>query len=469
MITTLTHMRRRLLPALALTAALSAAGVGATAMAADLSTMTDPLPIRLQNSITIAGDVVRLGDLFTGEIRQADKAVSAAPAPGQRTILPADWLAGIAKTNGVDWKPSGPYDRVIVLRAAKTIPAHDILTAIKAELIARGMPRNFGLKLFSPLDPVAIAVNAASGISVREAVFDPASGSFSAVAELAPGDAAAQFIPVRGSAKAVVAIPMLKQGLARNTVITEHMVDMVEIAEADVGADTVTNPDDLIGKAPRGYLKSGQAIRASEVHEYNLTNIPVLRADMRRGEEIVAGDVIWASINSSNLPDGVITDLDKLEGKGLKRSMPAGSPLRQGDIQTLVMVEVPVASRDIRRGIVIGAEDINWVRMSESNIAGEVLHLEQDLVGRIANANIRAGQTFRPISVMRPVAVLKGKLVNVIYNTRAMNLTAKGKVLEDGAVGQVIRVSNTKSNTHVLAEVLNAETVRVTEQQTAMN
>ena len=117
----------------------------------------------------------------------------------------------------------------------------------------------------------------------------------------------------------------------------------------------------------------------------------------------------------------------------------------------------------------LAAADINWVRIPENEIVGDIVRSEKDLVGRIANTSVRSGQTFRTLSVIRPVAIPKGKLVTVIYNTHTMSLTARGKVLEDGAVGQVIRVNNTKSNHVVFAEVVNAETVRVTEQQTAMN
>ncbi|MBL8629419.1 MAG: flagella basal body P-ring formation protein FlgA, partial [Rhodospirillaceae bacterium] len=45
----------------------------------------------------------------------------------------------------------------------------------------------------------------------------------------------------------------------------------------------------------------------------------------------------------------------------------------------------------------------------------------------------------------------------------------KARVQEDGAIGQVVRVTNVKSNTNLFAEVIDANTVRVTEQQAAAN
>lgn len=458
-----TRRRYRWLEPLALAAGLLAAAPSPAA------TLGEAQPIRLNASVTVTDPVVRLGDLFGGELVNPELTVGPAPAPGQRVVLPADWLADLARSHGLDWRPAGPFDRAMVFRPGHTVPGADILAAVKAELIAQGMPRNFGVKPFAPLAPVVIDVNAGKTIAVREAIYDPASKTFSAVAEIAAGDPTAQFVPVRGTAMAVVAIPTLKQGLARNTVITADMIETLEVPETEIAADTVMDAGALIGKAPRGYIKSGQAIRQGEIVPLTLAEIPVLRAELRRGGEITAADIEWLAVNAAELPGDAVTDADYLIGKAPKRLIPARSAIRRGDVQNVSIVSVPVAVRDIRRGTTLSEADIAWVEMAESDVVGQVARRAEELVGFIANAGVRAGQPFRSAGLMRPVVLSKGKLITVIYSTRSMNLTAKGKALEDGARGQTVRVANTKSNTVVLAEVLDAETVRVVDQQTAMN
>jgi flagella basal body P-ring formation protein FlgA len=441
----------------------------AFAGAPSAATLGESLPIRLNASVTVTEDVIRLSDLFSGELTKADKVVAQAPAPGQRLFLAADWLATLARNNGIDWTPAGPYDRAMIFRPGQTIQTADVMAAVRGELTARGMPKNYGLKPFTTIGTMTIGLNANKSIVVREAVYDAATSTFSAVAEIAAGDPSAIFVPIRGSAMPVVNIPTLKQGLARNTVMTAEMIETVDIAETEIAADTVMDINALIGKAPRGYIKSGQAIRQTEIYRLTLTQIPVLRAEMRRGGEIAASDIVWTAVNADDVPKDVVTDEAQLIGKSPKRFLAASTAIRRGDVQNLNMIDVPIAARDIRRGATLSAQDINWVNMSENDLVGEIVRTEKELIGLVANSNVRTGQPFRTISVTRPIAVAKGKIITLVFNTRAMSLTSRGKALEDGSVGQVVRVTNTKSNHTVFAEVLDGQTARVTEQQTAMN
>jgi flagella basal body P-ring formation protein FlgA len=441
----------------------------ASPLAADLGQDLEPLPLRLQSSVTVSDEMIKLGDLFSGLKENADKAVAEAPRPGQRTMLSAEWLAAVAKANGIDWQPASQYDRAIVFRPAQSVPANDILAAVKAELINQGLPENFALKLSAPLASVAIPANAPKAIAVREAFFDASSSAFSALVELPAGDPRAHFIQLKGDAYAVAAAPVLKQPIARDTIITAGMIEMAELPESKIGVDTVLDANVLVGKAAKGYLRAGQTLRASDVHHVSFVSVPVFRTEMRRGMKIADGHLDWVEINADDLPEGVVLDADQLVGFAPKRQLAAGLPLRATDIQPINLVEVPVAARDVRRGETLTANDLRWTSIDRSQLPTEIVETEDGLVGHIANSIIRAGQPFRAHNVSLPVAVNKGKVVTLIYNVASMKLTAKAKVQEDGAIGQVVRVTNTKSNTNVFAEVIDADTVRVTEQQAAMN
>ncbi|MBL8642857.1 MAG: flagellar basal body P-ring formation protein FlgA [Rhodospirillaceae bacterium] len=413
--------------------------------------------------------MITLGDLFTGLTENADKAVAEAPRPGQRSMLSAEWLASVAKANGIAWRPANQYDRVIVFRAGQTVPAGDILAAVKAELMGQGLPQNFGLKFASPLSAIAIPANAPKTIAVREAYFDAAAHVFSAVVEVPAGDPRAHFVQVKGDAFAVVTVPVVKQALSRDAVITADMIDMVEMPESKIGADTLTNADLIIGKAAKGFVRAGQTLRSGDVHLVSFVKVPVFRNEMRRGLKIAEAHLDWIDVNANELPGDAAVDADQLIGYAPKRQLAAGQPLRTTDVQPINMVDVPVAARDIRRGETVTAADIRWTAIDRSNLAIEAIQNEDDLVGRIANSIIRSGQPFRTHNVSLPVVVPKGKVVTLIYNVSTMKLTAKAKVLEDGALGQVVRVVNTKSNVNLFAEVIDADTVRITEQQAAMN
>jgi len=66
---------------------------------------------------------------------------------------------------------------------------------------------------------------------------------------------------------------------------------------------------------------------------------------------------------------------------------------------------------------------------------------------------LRAGETIRVGDVEDPIVVHKGDLVTIELNTAAMQLTAQGKALDDGAMGAAIRINNTQSNRIIDAAV----------------
>jgi hypothetical protein len=137
------------------------------------ATLGESAPIRLNASVTVTEEVVRLSDVFSGDLTHADKVVTQAPSPGQRMVLAADWLATLAQNNGIDWRPSGPYDRALIFRPGQTIQSAEVIAAVRVELIANGMPKNFGLKPFTTLGAITIGLHANKSILVREATLQP--------------------------------------------------------------------------------------------------------------------------------------------------------------------------------------------------------------------------------------------------------------------------------------------------------
>lgn len=133
-------------------------------------------------------------------------------------------------------------------------------------------------------------------------------------------------------------------------------------------------------------------------------------------------------------------------------AMPAGS----GNIhrQTITgqlhrLAQVPVPTRAIGRGETIQAEDLEWVRMKDSRVGTSVIVDAADLVGRTARGPLRAGTPVRATQVRSPVVIGKGSTVLLVFEREGMALTARARALEDGGVGETIRVSNLQSSTVV--------------------
>ena len=110
------------------------------------------------------------------------------------------------------------------------------------------------------------------------------------------------------------------------------------------------------------------------------------------------------------------------------------------------LVEVPTLVSSIKRGDVISASDIEMVELRENMLARNVITSVADLQGMAAAKDISSGQAIRTMDIALPQLVNRGGELTIIYKAGTMSLTAKGKALQNGARGELIRVVNLASN-----------------------
>ena len=436
------------------------------AVAADTAASLDD-EVRLNASITVTGDSVRLGDIFSGYLSRPEKVVAQAPHPGQRMVLSAEWLSNLARTYGLSWHPVGEYDRAIVHQPGKTVSAQDILGAVKAALIQKGLDANSALIPVDTVGSVTVASASDTDIGVREAFFDPATKVFSAVVEIPAGDPKATFIPLRGGVYATVTVPVLKENVAKNTVITPDMIDFVPVRDTEVKSTTVVSLADIVGRVPKSFIKAGLPVQQGDIAAISLVDVPVLSIELGRDSQIETREVTTAKFNAAELPSDVILDPSQMIGRTPRRLIPAGAPLRHSDVQIVRKIMVPVTIRDLPRGETLTAADLSAISMNDAEVVANVLTDASEIVGRATKHMIHAGQPMHSFDIARPTAVERGRPITIVYTVKSMNLTVQGVAQESGGVGDVIRVTNSKSNQTFGAEIVDAHTVRVLTQQTA--
>lgn len=146
-----------------------------------------------------------------------------------------------------------------------------------------------------------------------------------------------------------------------------------------------------------------------------------------------------------------------------------GEPLARLSVtgRALMMTDVPVLRRNLKPGEVIRSSDIDWVSLPIKRLSRGSVVDQQNLIGMSPRRPIRSGQVIRTSDIETPVVVTKNSLVTIRLETERMVLTVKGRALEDGAEGDVVRVMNTKSNSVVNALVVDSGRVVVTPTATA--
>lgn len=123
---------------------------------------------------------------------------------------------------------------------------------------------------------------------------------------------------------------------------------------------------------------------------------------------------------------------------------------------------IPVLTHTINRGDVISERDIQWVDVRDDQVRRDIAVDARQLVGLEPRFPLRANTPVRLNDVQRPVAVSKGQSVTMVMKNRFMTLTAQGRAIEDGGVGDVIRLTNVQTKQTVEGRVDGPGMVTVT-------
>ncbi|MBT3358852.1 MAG: flagellar basal body P-ring formation protein FlgA [Rhodospirillales bacterium] len=129
--------------------------------------------------------------------------------------------------------------------------------------------------------------------------------------------------------------------------------------------------------------------------------------------------------------------------------------------RVFLMREVPVPTRRVLADEIIRDTDIEWISVRADHLRRDTIMHADQIIGKSPRHSVRAGQPIRVREVRNPVLVPKRSLVTILFKKPRLTLTAKGRALDDGSDGQVIRIANAQSNTVIEATVVGAHMVAV--------
>ncbi len=121
-------------------------------------------------------------------------------------------------------------------------------------------------------------------------------------------------------------------------------------------------------------------------------------------------------------------------------------------------LRIVVPSHDIPRGVTISDSDLSYQMVSTAQ-QGTATSMN-DLVGMESRRFLHAGETVRRDDVRHPVVVTKGSLVTLTFEAPGITLTATGKAMSEGGVGDIVTVLNPVSYRQVSGTVTAPGTVR---------
>lgn len=266
------------------------------------------IPVTINPIVQIDDDYIRLGDLFEPIERYADRVVMRAPAPGSETTLPAVWLWKAAKTFGIDWRPVGTADQIIVSRPASTV-SDDMLEGLlmDAYFLRTGEDDLVELEPAGGPMEIHLPMSVAPTARVERFDYDARSGRYSATV-IAPAEGRTLTrVNLTGRFHRMVELPVPTRRLGRGHVIAQNDIEMVRMRDHRLPANLIVDPDFLIGQAVHQSLSAGKPIRNGAVRP------PVLVEKDRSVLVTLKTDQMQLSVQGRALEDGAMGDIVRIQ------------------------------------------------------------------------------------------------------------------------------------------------------------
>jgi len=127
----------------------------------------------------------------------------------------------------------------------------------------------------------------------------------------------------------------------------------------------------------------------------------------------------------------------------------------------LLKKSVPVLTRRLAAGTTIGESDLAWITVADEQLNTDVLAKADQIVGLELRHDQSDGELIRSRDLIAPRLVTRGSLVTLKIETPLMLMTVQGRAMQDGAKGDVVRVTNVQSNRVIEGTVEAGGVIRV--------
>jgi flagella basal body P-ring formation protein FlgA len=227
----------------------------------------------LRASVTVAGDVVRIGDVIDNAGTSAQIAIYRAPDLGTTGTLPTAQVLSVLRAHQVIGVDTRELREIQVTRLARTLDGRDIELAVARALERRnglGEAANLSLTFDREVQDFKLEASNTGAMAPAAVRFDPRSGRFDVTFEIANDNVAT---PTRlrftGTAIETIEAAVLARNVERNEVIKSSDVVMERRPKAETGSDAATR-DRAVGMQARRQLRAGQALKVADLAKPDL-------------------------------------------------------------------------------------------------------------------------------------------------------------------------------------------------------
>ena len=130
-------------------------------------------------------------------------------------------------------------------------------------------------------------------------------------------------------------------------------------------------------------------------------------------------------------------------------------------------MRVVVPNHDIARGATVSESDLVYGTIPASNVFSGVITAMDALTGMQTRRILRAGEIVRVDDVRHPILVTKGAIVTMTFEAPGVVLTASGRAMSEGGMGDTVTIQNPASFRQITATVTGSGVVQAAERVTS--
>lgn len=274
---------------------------------------------RLKPQVTVASDIVRVGDLVENAGTSSATPIFRAPDLGETGSVPARAVVDAVRAAGLIAVDTRGLSEVTVTHASRTVPLSEIESRLATALSERydlGKTENLRLVFDREVRNIELSLTSTSEPMATRMNYDRASRRFDVTLEI-PGASRAQW-RYTGVAIETVEAAVVMRGFTRGEVIKQSDITIERRARREFATDPAAT--DVVGLAARGNIRAGQVLHASEVMKPEIVkknDVVILHYEVpgivltMRGQAIdsgAEGDIVNVlNPNSKRTIQGVVT------------------------------------------------------------------------------------------------------------------------------------------------------------------
>jgi flagella basal body P-ring formation protein FlgA len=247
----------------------SLALVALVAPAAAQSAGREPGGPALKASATVAGEIVRIGDLVENAGAVAEVPIFRAPDLGQTGSVPVAQVMDALRGRHLIGLDTRGLSEVAVTRAARAITVKDVEASVLRVLAGRyGLPDSEKLAVIfdGELRPFEVEATATRELAPARLSYEPRTSRFDITFEV-PGSAVARRLPLRftGSVSETFEAVVPAHEVAQGQVLKAADLAIERRPKAQLTPATLTGTEQAVGLSAKHTLRAGQTIRQADL------------------------------------------------------------------------------------------------------------------------------------------------------------------------------------------------------------